>query len=142
MDEKEMCIIRELMEDSQKSFRKIAKKMGISPETVRIKYGKMKKEGTIIRCSIAIDLSKVGYESQAFFLIKNRANHERSTTIDYLKKLKNVFIIGKVTGNFDVFAVVAVKNMKSLVELLAEVKNLPTVARVDTSLVNDYIYRL
>ena len=142
MDENELNIIRELREDSQKSFNKIAKKLAISPETVRKKYGKMKKEGTIIRCSIAIDLSKFGYESQAFLMIKNRANHKRSTTKDYLKKIKNVFLIGEVTGNFDLFAVVAIKNMKSFAELLAEVKNLPTVERVETSLVDDCIVKI
>ena len=129
------------MEDSTTPFSRIAKKMGVSPETVRKKYRKMKKEGTIILNSIAIDLSKLGYESQAFLMIKNRSNQKRSNTIIRLKKMKNIFLIGNVTGNFDLFAVVAIKNLKSFGELLAEVKNLPTVERVETSLVDEAILR-
>jgi len=86
MDEIDLRIIRELTKDAQTPFLRIAKKLGVSPETVRTRYRKMKEEGTIKRCSISINLSRIGYQGKVFLMITNAPNHDKSKTIDALKK--------------------------------------------------------
>jgi len=86
MDELDLYIIRELTKDAQTPFLRIAKKLGISPETVRTRYAKMKENGAIKCCSISINLSRIGYQGKAFLMITNAPNHDKSKTIDALKK--------------------------------------------------------
>jgi Lrp/AsnC family transcriptional regulator for asnA, asnC and gidA len=133
MDEIELLIARELAEDAQIPFNKIAKKLGISPETVRKKFEKMKKERTITQSSIMLDLTKIGYEYIALLKIKSRPNYDRLMTTKHLERTLNIIMIGKIVGNFDVFAFAAVKNLKNFAELLIGIKKLPSVERVETS---------
>ena len=64
--------MKQLLKDAQTPFLRIAKKLGVSPETVRTRYGKMKEDGTIKRSSISIDLSKIGYQGKVFLQRDNR----------------------------------------------------------------------
>jgi DNA-binding Lrp family transcriptional regulator len=141
MDEIELLITRELIEDAQISFNKIAKKIGVSPETVRKKVEQMKKEGTITQCSLMLDLSKIGYEGTALLKIKSRQNYDRLTTIKYLEKRPNITMIVRTIGNFDIAAFAAVKDLKNLAELLTDIKNLTAVERVETSVMFTSVFQ-
>jgi DNA-binding Lrp family transcriptional regulator len=50
MNAVDVQILIELMADAQTPFSHIAKKIGVSHETVRKRYERMKKEGTIKQC--------------------------------------------------------------------------------------------
>jgi len=69
VDKIDLQIITELMDDARKTFRKIAKKIGVSTQTVIRRYNEMKAKGTIQFCSISIDLTKIGYKGTAFLLM-------------------------------------------------------------------------
>jgi len=137
MDEIDLRIIRELTKDAQMPFLRIAKKLGVSPETVRTRYGKMREEGTIKHCSISISLSRIGYQSKVFLMITNAPNHDKSKTIDALKKMRNIFIISEMIGDFEIIGIAPVKDMNSLKTLVNKIKKLPSVNRVEITLIND-----
>jgi Lrp/AsnC family transcriptional regulator, regulator for asnA, asnC and gidA len=135
--ETELRIIQELMKDAQTPFLKIAKKLGVSPETVRTKYARMVKDGTIKRCSISIDLSKVGYQGKVFLLITNAPTHDKSKTMDALKKMRNIFVISEMIGDFEIVAIAPVRDLNGLKTLVDKIKGLPSVNRVEVTLIND-----
>jgi DNA-binding Lrp family transcriptional regulator len=137
MDEIDLRIIRELTEDAQTPFLRIAKKLGVSPETVRTRYIKMKQEGTIKHCSISIDLSKIGYQGKVFLMITNSSNNDKSKTIDILKKIPNIFIISEMIGDFEILGIAPVKDMNSLKALVNKIKKLPSVNKVEFTVIND-----
>lgn len=137
MDEIDLRIIRELTKDAQTPFLRIAKKLGVSPETVRTRYRKMKEEGTIKRCSISINLSRIGYQGKVFLMITNAPNHDKSKTIDALKKMLNIFIISEMIGDFEIIGIAPVKDLNSLKTLVNKIKKLPSVNRVEIALIND-----
>jgi Lrp/AsnC family transcriptional regulator for asnA, asnC and gidA len=137
MDETDLRIIKELTKDAQTPFLRIAKKLGVSPETVRTKYAKMMEEGTIKRCSISIDLSKIGYQGKAFLMITNAPNHDKSKTMAALKRMRNIIVISEVIGDFEIIAIAPVKDMNSIRGLVNKIKELPSVSRVEFSLIND-----
>jgi len=137
MDELDLRIMKELLKDAQTPFLRIAKKLGVSPETVRIRYGKMKDDGTIKHCSISIDLSKIGYQGKVFLMITNSPNHDKSKTIDALKKMRSIFIISEMIGDFEIIAIAPVKDLDSLKKLVNKIKKLPSVNRVEFTLIND-----
>ncbi len=137
MDEINLLILRELIRDAQTPFLRIAKKLGVSPETVRQRYRKMKEDGTIKHCSISIDLSRIGYQGKVFLLITNAPNHDKSKTIAILKKMRNVFIASEIIGDFEIIGIASVKDLNSLKELVNEIKKEPSVNRVEFAVIND-----
>lgn len=59
-------IITELIKDGQMPFSRISRKIGVSRETVRKRFEKMKKDGVIDRISILVDGHKIGEQAQLF----------------------------------------------------------------------------
>ena len=137
MDEIDLRIIRELTKDAQTPFLRIAKKLGVSPVTVRTRYEKMKEDRTIKHCSISIDLSKIGYQGKVFLMITNSSNNDKSKTIDVLKKMRNIFIISEMIGDFEIMGIAPVKDMNSLKTLVNKIKKLPSVNQVKITIIND-----
>ncbi len=137
MDKIDLFILRELIKDARIPFLRIAKKLGVSPETVRTRYGKMKEDGTIKHCSVSINLSRIGYQGKVFLMITNSPKHDKSKTIAALKEMRNVFIASEVIGDFEIIGIAAVKDMNSLRTLVNKIKKLPSVNQVEFTLIND-----
>jgi len=137
MDEIDFRILRELLKNAQTPFLQIAKKLDVSPETVRTRYAKLKEDGTIWHCTVSLDLSKLGYQGKVFLMIKNAANHDKSKTIDALKKMANIFIISEMIGDFEIIAIAPIKDLNSLKTLVNNIKKVPSVNRVEFTLISD-----
>jgi Lrp/AsnC family transcriptional regulator for asnA, asnC and gidA len=137
MDKIDRMIIIELMKNARMPFLRIAKKIGVSSETVRQRYSKLKKEGTIMHSSISIDLSKIGYNGKVFLMITNASNYDKSVTFDALKKIQDIFIISEMIGDCEILGIAAVKDLNGLKKLMSKVKELASVSRVEFALIND-----
>lgn len=128
MDEIDLRIAEELMIDAQIPFRRIALKLGISPETVRKRYERMKRDGQILLCSVSIDFSKIGYEGIVFLMI---GSMERSETSASLKEMRNVISVNRTIGDFDILVIAVIQGIADLLKLVNEVMQLPKVNRVE-----------
>jgi Lrp/AsnC family transcriptional regulator for asnA, asnC and gidA len=137
MDKVDLQILKELTNDAQLPFSRIAKRIGVATKTVQSRYEKMKKEGVILRSSIVIDLSKLGFQGRAFLMITNTPGQTRKETTNALKRLENVFLITEVIGDYDVLAIAAAKDFKSVVNLVNEIRTLPGVEQVEFTLSDD-----
>ena len=137
MDEIDQKILKELTKNAQAPFSRIAKKIGVSPQTVQIRYAKMKEEGAILRSAVTVDLLKVGYQGKAELMITNVPNHTKKETIDALKKMRDIFLETEIIGAFDVLAVAAIRDFRSGINLVNTVRALPSVDHVDVSFTTD-----
>ncbi|UCC58220.1 MAG: Lrp/AsnC family transcriptional regulator [Candidatus Bathyarchaeum sp.] len=137
MDKIDLLILRELLKDAQTPFLRIAKKLGVSPETVRKRYNRMKEERTIRHCSVSIDLSKLGYQGKVFLMITNAPSHDKSKTIAALEKMRHVFIASEMIGDFEIIGIAPVKDLDSLKNLVNKIKKEPSVNQVEIALIND-----
>jgi len=137
MDEVDRKILEELTKNGQAPFSRIAKKIGVSPQTVLARYAKMKEEGVILRSTIILDLLKLGYQGKAILKITNAPNRTKKETMDALKKTRDVFLETETIGDIDVLAVAAVRDYRSAVDLVNEVRDLPSVDYVDVSFTPD-----
>jgi Lrp/AsnC family transcriptional regulator for asnA, asnC and gidA len=133
MDEIDLQIVAELMEDARKPFREIAKKLGVSTQTVIKRYNALKEKGTIQICSISIDPNKIGYEGIADLLITCHPGGNLSEAIDQLKKTQNIIIATRAIGDFEGYAVLIFKDAKDLYERVHQIKNLPEIEKVEVS---------
>ena len=86
---KMMKLLLELLKDSKRSDRELAKVLGVSQPTVSRMRSKLVKEGVIKSFTVIPDFVKMGYEILAITLVKTKtalgledtyeAAHERGT---------------------------------------------------------------
>jgi Lrp/AsnC family transcriptional regulator for asnA, asnC and gidA len=136
MDKIDLQILKELTKDAQTSFLRIAEKIGVSPKTVQTRYEKLKEKGVILRSTITLDLSKIGYQGKAYLMITNAPNQNKKKTTDALKQMQNIFLFSEIIGDFDVLAIVAVNDFKSIISLVNAIRKLPSVDQVEVSFTN------
>ena len=85
MDETDLLIIKKLTEDARISFRKIAKELEVSPDTVINRYKALRESEVIRGSTVVIDPKKLGYSGIAVFMIDASPTHilaTETTTID------------------------------------------------------------
>jgi Lrp/AsnC family transcriptional regulator for asnA, asnC and gidA len=137
MDETDFEILQLLMKNPQERFSSIAKGVGVSPRTVQKKVQKMKEAGLILRSSIIMDLSKLGYEGEATIRITNAPGYDKATTIEALRGIPNIFIITEIIGDFDIMAIAAVKDYPSIVNMVNTIRQLPSVEKAEADFVTE-----
>ncbi len=137
MDKIDYLILSELLKDASLTYKEISNKLGISSYTVRRRYEKMKKEGAIQKCIVSIDLSKLGYQGKAFLLITVAPNSDKSDTIAYLKKIRNIIVTAEIIGPYDILAIAPIVDLKSIQTLVKEVREAPCLKRVEIACIDD-----
>jgi Lrp/AsnC family transcriptional regulator for asnA, asnC and gidA len=142
MDKLDYLILSDLLKDAQMSFTTIAKKLGVSPHTVRKRYQKMKQEGIIIKSIASINLAKLGYQGKALLMITNSPSHDKATTIAALAKIKNIIVVTEIIGPFDILAIAPVTDLKNIKLLADETRKLPSVQRVEITCITETTYPL
>lgn len=133
MDNIDEKILQELAEDARKPFRIIAKKLGVSTQTIIRKYNEMKRNGSIIRSTITLNLEKLGYEGTAHLLIRTKLGVSSTQLIEQLSKTPNIIIATRAIGAYDVYAVLAFRDMKELYNDVSKLNGLPDLLTTDLS---------
>jgi len=72
MKKKDRRLLFELMKDSKRSDRELAKVLGVSQPTVTRNRSRLVKEGVIREFTVMPDFVKMGYEIMAISLLKTR----------------------------------------------------------------------
>jgi Lrp/AsnC family transcriptional regulator for asnA, asnC and gidA len=134
MDAVDVQILSELMADAQTPFSRIAKKIGVSHETVRKKYARMKKEGTIKQCTILIDGHKMGDEGTVFLMLSCAREVKKKDVLESLKQIPDLYMIIELIGDYDFFAWARLKNMQQLAQLVGDIRDLGNIDRMETLL--------
>lgn len=126
-------ILAILIENPTEPFLKIAKKLDISPSTVKKRYEKMKNR-VFSNPFVIIDLSKLGFQGKAFLLVSNSIEGNPQLTLDKLHQMPNVFLIAETIGKFDFIVYVAFRDIKEIKKIVNEIRELPSVKKVDVTL--------
>ncbi len=142
MDKIDFAIIEEFTKDARTSFRKVAKKLGISPDTVMNRYSALKKEGVIRGSTVVINSRKIGYEATVAFLIDTfHANIPSARTpptdspqiLDALIHMPNIIVATKSVGDYDLLAIGVVKNFSHLIKVKEDIAQIPGVKDIQIS---------
>jgi Lrp/AsnC family transcriptional regulator for asnA, asnC and gidA len=76
MNKKMMSLLLELLKDSKRSDREIAKVLGVSQPTASRMRSRLVKEGMIREFTVIPDFAKMGYEIMAITCFKSKANEK------------------------------------------------------------------
>ena len=133
MDKIDQKIIQELNKNGRKPFRTIAKRIGISTQTITRRYNKMKKNGTIARLIITLNPEKLGYIGTAYLFIKVNHASKISQVIEQLSKTPNLIRAVPTFGSYEIYAILAFRNMIRLNEDILKINELPNILNLDFS---------
>ena len=133
IDEINRKIIRQLR-DGRKSFGEIAKKLSVTPNTVRGRVKKLVANG-VLDITGVIDPGKMDNHFLAIVGVKLR-NMNLVKKGEEFSKLKGVISVGIVTGQFDLIVVVLINNDFGLLDFLTkEVSKVSEVLSTETFVV-------
>ncbi len=132
-DETDIQLIRTLTEDSRLSFRAIAKKLDISPETVTKRYERLKKE-YIIASRIKFDPLKIGYSAECVLSMNIRPKYKIDNIIKEIIEMENVFYTMKCVGEFHLSVMVLLRDIQDLLKFNARVSQIPGTLLLETNI--------
>jgi len=140
IDQTDCNIIELLQQDGRISNTMIAKKLGISEATVRVRLTRLIKEQYIQIVAVSNPL-KLGFKVVGILRISIDIKKIENITKE-LKKLKSIWFIVHTTGGSDIYTEFVVKSLDELNELLfKKINKIDGITGTDTSLILNYIKR-
>ena len=101
MKKRLMSLLLELLKDSRRSDREIAKVVGVSQPTITRMRQRLVREGAIKEFTVIPDFVKLGYEIMAISCIKTnrlKAMELEERAEKYWKKFPNVIFVSRAEG--------------------------------------------
>ena len=130
LDEIDHQILEILSEDARTSFREIARRLKVSPDTVSNRYEKLKENGVIITSTVVIDPSKIGYSFIARFGIDVKPAYS-TQVLEKVIQIPSVIVASKLVGGHDLVAISVIKDFEHLCDLRDTMLEMPFVDKVE-----------
>jgi Lrp/AsnC family transcriptional regulator for asnA, asnC and gidA len=138
VDEVDERIIDTLTEDARVSFRKIAKDLDRSPDTIISHYERLMESGEIRGSTVIVEPKKIGYEGMAAFHIdistKGNIKVASTNVLRTLIKMPNIIVATKTVGDHDLLAIGVIHNFDHLMKLGQEISSISGVKNIQTAI--------
>lgn len=106
-----------LKDNSRLSFADLGRKINLSPSAVRERVQKMEDSGIIQKYDLQIDNKKLGYDIEAFILLKVFPGQLKHV-LEKISNFQEIKEAHRITGNQNLHLKVIVKNQICLQKLL------------------------
>lgn len=124
LDLKDRKILYELDNNSRQSFHNIAKKVGLSKDSVIYRINKLKEEGLIKQFHTLFDVGKLGFISFRLYLkLQNTSPEKENEIIEFLKKQDIIMWIVSIEGEYNLGMGILTKTIKEMNNLWKEFLN-------------------
>ena len=127
-------ILQVITKDSRLSYRKIAKKIGVSTLTVLTRMKKMEENGVIKGYSALIDHKKLGLGLTALIEVKTTKGHV-AVGEKLLAGLENVYGVWGVTGDTDAIILAKFADTDMLSQFAKLILSNPNISSINTHVV-------
>ncbi|AII10629.1 MULTISPECIES: Lrp/AsnC family transcriptional regulator [Rhodococcus] len=116
LDDVDRGILRLLQEDGRMPYRQIARELGVSEGTVRIRLGRMQESGVLNVVAIA-DPFRLGYRVLAFLLLRVEPG-KQDHVVDTLTTWQEATYVSSCIGRADIYVQLVCRDNDHLNELL------------------------
>jgi len=113
LDSIDIQIIRALEEDSRVSLRKLAQRVGVTPNILHNHVEALEKEGVILGYVPVVDAAKMGYALTAIIMIQIEGGHILEVE-NQIAKENNVLSVYDITGEYDAVVFAKFRDNSSL----------------------------
>ena len=138
MDEVDERIVEMLTADARTSFRKMAKELDKSPDTIINRYQRLKEAGNIRGSTVIVEPRKIGYEGMAAFHIdvstSRGAKTDSTSILKTIIKMPNIIVATKTVGDHDLLAIGVIHDFDHLMRLGKEIAAIPGIKNIQTAL--------
>jgi Lrp/AsnC family transcriptional regulator, regulator for asnA, asnC and gidA len=133
LDDIDTQILSILKENCHLSLRKLADKMGTSVVMVASRIKKLEDIGILKGYTVILDPVKLGFDLTAIISIQTEGGFLKDLEIE-LSQMANVIALYEITGDFDVVAVVKLKDRDSLNTLIKNLLVTPHIKKTMTNI--------
>jgi|YelNatPaOPRAMG01_1025707.scaffolds.fasta_scaffold06913_11 DNA-binding Lrp family transcriptional regulator len=134
VDELDLKILREFIEDSRTTYRRIAKKLGVAPGTVLSRIRKMEKNSILKKYTVSVDYQKLGYTVTSVTDIT--VSKGKLVEVEQkLSELPGVCAVYDVTGDVDAIVIGRFRSPSELSRFTKKLLSIPNVERANTHFV-------
>ena len=122
IDEKDRAIISVLRKNARETTKDISKAIKLPRTTVSERIKKMIERGIIKKFTVTLDYEKIGLPITAFILVSFLPNPEISQRelAKRISKMKNVYEVYIISGEWDLLLKVRGKNMEEVGSLIVD----------------------
>jgi Lrp/AsnC family transcriptional regulator, regulator for asnA, asnC and gidA len=133
IDKVDTQILNILQEDCHLSFRKIADKMQISGVMAASRIKNLEDKGILKGYTVILDPVKLGFDLTAVIFIQTEGGYLKALENE-LSQMSNIIAIYEITGDFDVVAIVKLKDRDSLNSMLKNLLVTPHIKKTMTNI--------
>jgi Lrp/AsnC family transcriptional regulator, regulator for asnA, asnC and gidA len=134
IDAVDKAIIEALQKNGRESFRRIARRIGVSEATVRSRYGRLCQDNILQVTGVTNPLG-LGFEAMAMVGIKTAGPPE--PVADELAKWDEADYVVITAGQFDILVEVVCADRRHLLDLTNRMRGLDTVVSTESFLYLD-----
>ncbi len=134
LDEIDRKLLRELLTDSKRSHRELARAIGVSAATVINHVQRLESAGVIKDYSARLDHERLGYELTVITEIVV-SKGKLLETDEEIAKIPNVCAVYDITGQTDAMVVAKFKSRNKLSDFTKALLAMPYVERTNTHVV-------
>jgi len=134
LDEVDRKLLRELLIDSKRSYRELARSIGVSTATVINRVQRLESSGVIKGYTVIIDHERLGFE----LTVVTEITVSKGRLIEVeeeVSKLPNVCAVYDVTGLTDAMVVAKFRSRRDLSKFTKGLLAMPYVERTNTHVV-------
>ena len=132
LDQTDRKIADKLSEGGRVSMEKVGKEIGISYDTAKRKYEKLKKNG-VLKVTIQVNPNKIGYRAICIFFAVT-SNENSLAIIGEIGKIPDVISIIKTTGDYDLEIYAMVKDLGQFLSVQEQLGKVQGVTKIDVEI--------
>lgn len=135
LDEKDILILEELMKDSRKTTKAIARELDMPRATVHDRIVKMEQRGVIRKYTAVPDYAQLGLGVTAFVLVQFEPEKgvSQRDTAEEIALLDGIFEVHMISGEYDMLLKVRGASMEEIGKLVIDrLRDIKGVARTLT----------
>lgn len=133
IDQVDLQILKILQEDSKQSYRKLATRTHLTGVNTAARIKNLEEKGILKGYSAVLDPVKLGYDLTAVIFVQTEGGYLKDLENE-LSQMVNVITIYEITGDFDVVAIVKLKDRESLNTLLKNLLVTPHIKKTMTNI--------
>lgn len=133
----DLQILKELRQDAKQSYRQLAEKLKIHPNTLMQRIKKLERDKIITGYQASINYTKLGYDYHGIAMLRTK----KASTDKDIWQFKDIINLPQVqalyatTGVYDAVAIVRVKEREEMVKILKTIQESPIVYKSNTQIV-------